>query len=104
MAATHSLRKYKKEQRRDPSKMVNRGPDRRVADERREEIRDSAWKLRKFRLWLKSIIKPRLGVDRRKGGDRRRNFTEKDFQNPQSILTEEELRLLLGGDTDMDRK
>lgn len=104
MGTTHNLSEYKKEQRRDPSKMVNRGPDRRVADERREEIRDSVWRLRKIRLWIKSIFKPRLGVDRRKGNDRRFDFIQKDFQNPQSILTDVELRLLLSDNADMDKR
>ncbi|WEJ62463.1 hypothetical protein [Thiomicrorhabdus lithotrophica] len=73
MQENNNLKDYKGEQKRESSEMVNRAPERRVESERRDDVRDSAWALRSIRSWITSLIKPRLGVDRRKGRDRRAN-------------------------------
>ncbi|GAB6069290.1 hypothetical protein JCM30760_03870 [Thiomicrorhabdus hydrogeniphila] len=98
MSVSQKFCDHKEEQRRDPSKMVNRGPDRRTANERREDVRESVWRVRSIKHWIKSIFKPRIGLDRRKGDDRRHRPRNADFYNPQSILTQEELNQLLGND------
>ena len=95
MKESNNLKEYKSAQRRDPSQMVNRAPERRVANERRDDVRDSAWALRSFRAWITALVKPRLGVDRRKGRDRRVNRLESGYVNPSSVLTSEELNQLL---------
>jgi len=95
MSTSQKFSEHKEEQRRDPSKMVNRGPDRRMTDERREDVRESAWRVRSIKLWVKSIFKPRIGLDRRKGDDRRNRPRNIDSRNSQSILTQEELKQLL---------
>jgi len=89
MKENNNLKDYKSAQRRDPSQMVNRAPDRRVASERRDDVRDSAWALRSFRAWITALVKPRLGVDRRA------NRFESGYVNPSSVLTPEELNQLL---------
>jgi len=89
MSVNHNFSEHKKDQRRDPSKMVNRGPDRRMTDERREDVRESVFRLRSVKLWVKSIFKPRIGLDRRKGDDRRNRARHMDSRNSQSILTQE---------------
>ena len=67
--------------------------DRRAATERRADNREGGTKQRRsVKIWLRSILNVRLGVDRRKG-DRRR--TEERRQAPRSILTKEEIRDLL---------
>ncbi len=60
MGNNKNLNAYKNAQKRDPSRMVNRWPDRRIDDERRMDLRQSLWQLRSIALWVKSIFKPRL--------------------------------------------
>jgi len=95
MKESNTLKEHKSAQRRGPSEMVNRAPERRVASERRDDVRDSTWALRSFRAWITALVKPRLGVDRRKGRDRRANRLESGYVNPSSVLTPEELNKLL---------
>lgn len=95
MTESNNLKDYKSAQRRDPSQMVNRAPDRRVSSERRDDVRDSTWALRSIRAWITALIKPRLGVDRRKGRDRRANKLQSGYMNPSSVLTPEEVNQLL---------
>lgn len=72
---------------------VRRGPDRRRNPERRDDPREQD--KRSFKLWFKSIFKPRVGVDRRKGQDRRRSRSEFLESRHSSLLTQEELNQLL---------
>ena len=95
MQENNNLKDYKGEQKRENSEMVNRAPERRVESERRDDVRDSAWALRSIRSWITSLIKPRLGVDRRKGQDRRANRLESGRVNSSSVITPEELNQLL---------
>jgi len=95
MQENNNLKDYKGEQKRESSEMVNRAPERRVESERRDDVRDSAWALRSIRSWITSLIKPRLGVDRRKGQDRRANRLESGRVNSSSVITPEELNQLL---------
>ena len=90
----HNLHHYKGSQQLHPSEMVNRGADRRETTERRAEIRTSGWQLRFLALWFKSIFKPRLGVDRRKG-ERRASRIKAEHRSAHSVLTAEELHHLL---------
>ncbi len=74
-------------------KMVPRGPDRRQRNERRTDPREqsghkSVW------AWIRSIFKPRVGVDRRKGSDRRQPRQPSE-SSPSATLTKEELDQLL---------
>ena len=69
--------------------------DRRVSNERRTDPRSGGGETkRSLKRWLRSITKPRVGVDRRKGGDRRSYQTQNDA-NLTSLLTPEELADLL---------
>ncbi|NNK96825.1 MAG: hypothetical protein HKP41_20935 [Desulfobacterales bacterium] len=69
--------------------------DRRVSIERRTDPRSQAsGAKRSLKRWIRSVTKPRIGVDRRKGGDRRSFRTQNDA-NLTSLLTPEELADLL---------
>lgn len=69
--------------------------DRRVSNERRTDPRgEVGGAKRSLRRWIRSVTKPRVGVDRRKGGDRRSHQTQTDT-NLTSLLTPEELADLL---------
>lgn len=96
MEENHNLEEYKNAQRKDPSAMVRRGPDRRVSDERRNDNRESNMSRRSVRSWIKSLLKPRLGVDRRKGVDRRQARQRLEQLDPKSLVTADELKHLLG--------
>ncbi|MDY0220483.1 MAG: hypothetical protein RBR67_05055 [Desulfobacterium sp.] len=66
---------------------------RRSEEERRHDFRKSPDGKRKpIRIWLHSIIKPRLGIDRRKG---RRRLTDRRRFHQHPILTQEEISELL---------
>jgi len=68
--------------------------DRRSASERRHDFRDgSEGKRKTIRVWLRSVTKARLGVDRRK--EERRGTYDRRQQNMHSVLTKDELRDLL---------
>ncbi|MBN2866736.1 MAG: hypothetical protein JXK16_12075 [Thiotrichales bacterium] len=94
MANNRNLNHYKQIQQRDPSKMVNRGGERRGSDERRTDNRSSGWQVRSIKVWFKSIFKPRLGLDRRKS-DRRASLGNGEYRSPRSLLTPEEIHHLL---------
>ncbi len=79
-----------KETATSKSAYVSRGPDRRRNSERRDDPREAGGM--SLTAWLKSLLKPRVGVDRRKGLDRRR---DKDQPSPSAELTPEELKNLL---------
>ena len=69
--------------------------DRRAQDERRLDSRLAMAKQRKtIKVWLRSMIRSRLGVDRRKKDDRRFR-TDRRQQSLRSILTREEIADLL---------
>ena len=81
-------------ERRQPNG-ERRNSDRRAVRERRSDRRDSTLKKNSSLYgWLRSLVKRRLGVDRRKYIDQR---TVPDRRNPapRSMLTQEELADLL---------
>ncbi len=92
---TETYKKHKINRINKPSKMIERGPDRRNSLERRADIRDASF-YRRFSWWLRSFINPRLGIDRRQGIDRRKNRRFSDKISPQSSLTQEEINQLIG--------
>jgi len=68
--------------------------DRRASSERRFDYRGaSLLPKRSLKSWLRSISKARLGVDRRKGLERR--YDERRSQQLRSLLTPEEIAALL---------
>ncbi len=69
--------------------------DRRSHTERRHDFRDVSSQEQRMSLsvWLRSKIKSRLGVDRRKG-DRRKSFDRRQ-QKPHVLLSREEISDLL---------
>lgn len=81
-------------ERRKPNSCRRRG-ERRTFRERRCDTRDQARQRRKgFYGWLRSLIRIRLGVDRRKNGDQR-TISDRRRMNTRALLTKEELADLL---------
>ena len=71
------------------------GGDRRINSERRFDPRGGAeGSKRSLKAWIRSLTNPRIGIDRRKGSDRRRARSGKTI-NIKSLLTREELSDLL---------
>lgn len=69
--------------------------DRRQGGERRQDVRlTSGRRFPRFTCWIRSLLHPRLGVDRRKNVDRRQN-EDRRRQQPSALLTPEELSDLL---------
>jgi len=71
-----------------------KGDRRRNAYERRSDNRTGSSQRLNVITWIRTLIKPRLGVDRRKGNDPRRASRLENIHT-NSVLTEEELRHLL---------
>jgi len=71
------------------------GHDRRALIERRQDYRTPGQIHKPFLFWIRSLTHPRLGVDRRKGRDRRMIFNDRR-QVASSILSSEEIAALLG--------
>lgn len=69
--------------------------DRRLRQERRLDERNLVRLKRRLALrkWIKCLLNPRLGVDRRKVDQR--SFEDRRGMNPASLLTQEELSALL---------
>ncbi len=81
-------------ERRKPNS-CRRTSERRSARERRNDRREVANKgHRSFYGWLRSLIKARMGVDRRKFVDQRK-VADRRNPTPRSMLTKEELTDLL---------
>ncbi|NOR25803.1 MAG: hypothetical protein GQ542_15730 [Desulforhopalus sp.] len=81
-------------ERRKPNS-CRRNAERRSTRERRYDRRESTSKSnRGFYGWLRSLVKARLGVDRRKNIDRRIVANRRN-PSPRSMLTKEELADLL---------
>jgi len=72
-----------------------RGAERRLYTERRYDNRENGRKHnnRSFYGWLRSLVKLRLGVDRRKNNNQRK--ISSDRRRPSSLLTKDELTDLL---------
>ena len=69
--------------------------DRRVQGERRSDPRGGgSGRKRSVIAWVRTLTNPRIGVDRRKGVDRRRNEPERTIRI-KTLLTQEELSELL---------
>lgn len=68
--------------------------DRRVTDERRCDRRVSSNGSRSLKAWVKSLTRPRIGVDRRKQGDRRTQQI-RPARDLRSLLTADEINDLL---------
>lgn len=69
--------------------------DRRVSGERRSDRRGGVvGRKRSLKAWVRTLTNPRLGVDRRKGGDQRLSVNRRNI-NVKSLLTQEELSDLL---------
>ncbi len=80
---------------RRKSKGCRRVGERRSSRERRFDKRDSSRPhKRSFTGWLRSLVRTRLGVDRRKNIDRRKIANRRN-PSPRSMLTKEELNDLL---------
>ncbi len=79
--------------RRKPGSCRRKKSDRRKHTERRQDPREKQPIRRSFYAWIRSLIRTRLGVDRRKNRDRR--MMERRDLNPRSVLTQEELDHLL---------
>ncbi len=68
--------------------------ERRLPEERRFDYRDAPSQVRRsIKSWLRSLSNARLGVDRRKGYERR--LQDRRSQELRSLLTPEELAALL---------
>lgn len=81
-------------ERRQPNS-CRRISERRSYRERRFDIREGTQQNKRgFYVWLRSLIKSRLGVDRRKNTDRR-IVADRRKSSPRSMLTKEELADLL---------
>lgn len=81
-------------ERRKPNHQ-RRQTDRRSYRERRIDTRDSNQRpKRKLSAWLRSLLRARLGVDRRKNIDRR-VLADRRNVRPSSLLTKDELADLL---------
>ncbi|MGW8192907.1 MAG: hypothetical protein ACWGOX_01455 [Desulforhopalus sp.] len=81
-------------ERRNPNRQRRQG-DRRSYRERRVDTRDGNQRpRRKLSAWWRSLIRARLGVDRRKNGDRR-ILADRRNARPSSLLTKDELSDLL---------
>lgn len=71
-----------------------KGEDRRLNKERRHDFRDkSVPRRRTLRIWVRSLARARLGVDRRKG--ERRSPVGRRQQNLNSLLSHNEIYDLL---------
>lgn len=82
-------------ERRKPLRQRREDSDRRVYHERRFDFRAAHPSARRsVRAWMRSLINARLGVDRRKG-DERRARNDRRSQVLRSLLTPEELADLL---------
>lgn len=69
--------------------------DRRIQGERRTDPRGGgSGRKRSVMAWVRMLTNPRIGVDRRKGVDRRRSDRERTIRI-KSLLTQEELSVLL---------
>lgn len=80
---------------RRKTKGCRRSGERRSSRERRFDKRDGTKPPRRsFTGWLRSLVRARLGVDRRKNIDRRKVANRRN-PSPRSMLTKEELNDLL---------
>ena len=70
-----------------------KGNDRRSSSERRTDRRAGSTQKRSLKAWVRSITNPRLGVDRRKGGDQR--IIDTSSSQLKSLLSSEEIEDLL---------
>jgi hypothetical protein len=71
--------------------------DRRANNERRYDFRDGSGlglKPKTIKIWIRSITRTRLGVDRRKG-DRRRGIDRRQTVHFHALLTRDEISDLL---------
>lgn len=68
--------------------------DRRVRDERRCDRRVSSNGSRSLKAWVKSLTRPRIGIDRRKQGDRRK-VQIRPVRELRSLLSADEISMLL---------
>lgn len=80
-------------ERRSQNSCRRRNPDRRNCSERRQDPRRGKTRRRSLLAWIRSLIRGRLGVDRRKGVEQR--MFERRCSGPRSLLTREELEALL---------
>ena len=81
-------------ERRKPQSCRRMG-ERRSSRERRFDKREgTSGQRRSFTGWLRSLVRARLGVDRRKNIDRRKIANRRN-PSPRSMLTKEELADLL---------
>ncbi|MFW2365609.1 MAG: hypothetical protein ACN4GW_04285 [Desulforhopalus sp.] len=82
-------------ERRNPNNQ-RRISDRRSYRERRSDTRGNSQKpRRRLSAWFRSLIRARLGVDRRKNIDRRVLPDRRHQKTPSSLLTKDELADLL---------
>lgn len=91
----NSVRQWDGVERRKLTRERRRASDRRSTHERRFDFREAHSPVRRsLKSWVRSLVNARLGVDRRKGGDRR-ILTNRRSQELHSLLSPEELADLL---------
>jgi hypothetical protein len=87
--------RFEQPERRSTDSNRRNTEDRRSLDERRLDSRLATVKHRRtIKVWLRSITRLRLGVDRRKKEDRRLT-RDRRRQSLRSLLTQEEISALL---------
>ena len=88
------LQQWDEEERRGVTLKRRNSAERRFSNERRYDYRAAAPPARRsIKSWMRSLSNARLGVDRRKGIDRR--LHKRRSQELRSLLTPEELAALL---------
>jgi len=81
-------------ERRKPEKERRVSSDRRYPEERRFDFREAQPPVRRsMKAWMRSLTNARLGVDRRKGAERR--MVDRRSEELRSLLTPEEIADLM---------
>jgi len=89
------LQQWDEKERRSARNERRAFSERRMFRERRFDNRESGTPVRRScRAWIRFLINPRLGVDRRKR-EERRQYEDRRAQKLRSILTPEEIADLL---------
>jgi hypothetical protein len=89
------LQQWNEKERRSDRNDRREFSERRMFRERRYDHRNAGTPVRRsFRAWIRFLVNPRLGVDRRKK-EERRLYEDRRSQKLRSILTPEELADLL---------
>lgn len=88
------MQHWNEKERRRPTKERRGSLERRFDTERRFDFREALPPVRRSLMaWVRSLTNARLGVDRRKGGERR--IVDRRSEELRSLLTPEEIADLL---------